>query len=281
MTSPAPPHDHLPPQHSPPHPPLTPTHHQIFESLHEIVKEGNFECTENGITFQGVDSSFVALVQLTLRKQGFEQFRCDESLNLGISIQNSLKFLKCGGAKDSLTLSSQEDSDLLSFIFEGPDRISKFEQKLMDIDSESLSIPSITYNNVCAMPSSEFQRIVRDLSTIGDTVQVTLNSEGVTFAVEGTNGSGSISLSANQDGEKEAVKIKAEEEFVQKFTLRYLNNFAKAASLSSHVSLKLAADQPLAVEYRMTIPTGEDDQHIVLGVLRFFLAPKSEDQEAE
>ena len=133
------------------------------------------------------------------------------------------------------------------------------------------------------MQSSEFQRIVRDLATIGDTVQITLNSEGITFAVEGNNGSGNITISNNGDGEKDStVKIKAEEEFVQKFTLRYLNNFAKASALAPMVALKLAADQPLAVEYRMTVDSGEEGTPaVVLGVLRFFLAPKSEDQEAE
>jgi hypothetical protein len=49
------------------------------------------------------------------------------------------------------------------------DKISDFELKLMDIDSEHLGIPDTEYGATINMPSGEFLRIVRDLSTIGDT----------------------------------------------------------------------------------------------------------------
>lgn len=49
------------------------------------------------------------------------------------------------------------------------DRISDFEMKLMDIDSEHLGIPETEYSTIVKMPSSEFQRIIRDLSVLGDT----------------------------------------------------------------------------------------------------------------
>ena len=49
------------------------------------------------------------------------------------------------------------------------DRVSDFELKLMDIDSEQLGIPDTDYTATITMPSSEYQRIVRDLSSIGDT----------------------------------------------------------------------------------------------------------------
>ena len=41
--------------------------------------------------------------------------------------------------------------------------------KLMDIDSEHLGIPESEYEAIVRMPSAEFARICKDLSTIGDT----------------------------------------------------------------------------------------------------------------
>ena len=49
------------------------------------------------------------------------------------------------------------------------DKISDFEMKLMDIDSEHLGIPETDYHAIVRMPSQEFNRICRDLSSIGDT----------------------------------------------------------------------------------------------------------------
>lgn len=49
------------------------------------------------------------------------------------------------------------------------DKISDFEMKLMDIDSEHLGIPETEYEAIIRMPSQEFARICKDLSSIGDT----------------------------------------------------------------------------------------------------------------
>lgn len=53
----------------------------------------------------------------------------------------------------------------------GQDRISDFEMKLMDIETEHLGIPSEEYKCTVSMPSGEFQRIVRDLAVIGETCE--------------------------------------------------------------------------------------------------------------
>jgi len=44
--------------------------------------------------------------------------------------------------------------------------------KLMDIDSEHLGIPDAEYQAIVRMPSSEFARICKDLSSIGDTGKI-------------------------------------------------------------------------------------------------------------
>lgn len=44
----------------------------------------------------------------------------------------------------------------------------------MDIDSEQLGIPDTEYAATVRMPSGEFQRICKDLSSIGDTVIISV-----------------------------------------------------------------------------------------------------------
>ena len=50
--------------------------------------------------------------------------------------------------------------------------------KLMDIDSESFGIPATTYHCVVKMPSTEFQRICKELAVIGETVTVHVSVAG-------------------------------------------------------------------------------------------------------
>lgn len=63
------------------------------------------------------------------------------------------------------------------------------------------------YDAVVKMPSSEFQRICRDLTQIGDSVKIECTKEGVKFSAKGDLGDGNVLLkqSASVDKEEEQV----------------------------------------------------------------------------
>ena len=69
---------------------------------------------------------------------------------------------------------------------------------------------------------------------------------------------------------RQQVSVEFEEPVALNFALRYLNFFTKATALSGQVVLSLSKDVPLVVEYRI-----ED-----LGHIRFYLAPKIEDDSS-
>lgn len=139
----------------------------------------------------------------------------------------------------------------------------------MDIDAEHLGIPDTEYQCIVQMPAAEFQRICREISIIGDTVQISASKEGVKFSVNGDMGSGNVMLRQNTAVEKDELPtvIELEDDVSLTFALRYLNFFTKATSLSDSVTLKMSKDVPLVVEYKM-----ED-----LGHIRYYLAPKIEE----
>jgi proliferating cell nuclear antigen len=252
---------------------------KIIAAIQDLVQSGNFQCSEDGISLQGMDASHVSLVALALRKEGFEDdsFRCDSDMALGINFSSLMKMLKCMGSKDSLRIRAEEAADSALFMFESPDkqRVSTFELKLMDLEQDQLGIPETEYKAVVRVPADEFQRICRDLNAIGDTVTISATKEGIKFSVAGDIGSGDMTLrqSDSEDiddsDEKSGVMIELEEPVSQTFALRYLNQFTKATSLSPSVTLSMGPEVPLVVEY--TIEN--------LGGLRFYLAPKIDDED--
>ncbi len=58
---------------------------------------------------------------------------------------------------------AEDQGDTITFMFESEnqERISDFELKLMDIDSEQLGIPDTEYTATVRMPAQEFQRICK------------------------------------------------------------------------------------------------------------------------
>lgn len=118
-----------------------------------------------------MDSSHVSLVAVNMKAEGFDFFRCDKPTTLGINTATLSKILKCAGNDDVITIKKEDGNDGLTLLFESPDqkRISDFEIKLMDIDSEQLGIPDTEYKCNIRLPASEFQRVIRDLQVLGDT----------------------------------------------------------------------------------------------------------------
>ncbi len=246
---------------------------KILESIRELVTDANLDCNDVGVQMQAMDASHVSLCALSLRAEGFDDYRCDKQFSMGLSTQNFAKVLKCAGNDDQITLKhSEEQQDCVSMEFISPEenRVSEFSLKLMDIDSEHMGIPDTDYKCNVRLPSSEFQRIVRDLQVLGDACEIAVTKEGITFSASGDLGNGNVMLKHNMavDKEEEAVVIDMQEPVTQNFALRYLNHFTKATSLGPVVTLSMSADVPLVVEY----PIGE------LGHIRYYLAPKIDDE---
>lgn len=96
---------------------------KLLDSVQSLVKEGNFDCSSEGISLQAMDDSQVSLIALSLRSQAFNLFRCDRTLSLGINIGNFCKVLKCAKNDDSVKITADDqggDCAELSFSLRTP-----------------------------------------------------------------------------------------------------------------------------------------------------------------
>jgi len=97
---------------------------KILESIKDLVSESNFDCSNDGISLQAMDSSHVSLVALLLRADGFKEYRCDRNISLGINLTSMSKILKCAGPEDVVTLKANDNGDTVTFMFESPSKSS-------------------------------------------------------------------------------------------------------------------------------------------------------------
>lgn len=159
------------------------------------------------------------------------------------------QIVKTAGNDDIITIKAADEADKISLIFESKNESEtwEYELKLMNLDSEYLGIPDTSYSVKISLPSHKFQRICKDLSQIGDAVQIACTKDGVMFSTKGDLGSGSVKLSqtASADKPEDSVTIKIEEPIILSFALKYMNHFVKATPLSAQVSLSLSKDVPL------------------------------------
>ncbi|OMH80648.1 Proliferating cellular nuclear antigen 1 [Zancudomyces culisetae] len=261
----------------------------IVESVKDLVREANFDCSDSGISFQAMDESNVALSSFLLRAEGFETYRCDRNLSLGVRFSSLSKILKCANNDDIVVIRAEDDADVLNFVFESPDesKISEYQIKLLDIDGEHLSIPEQEFDCVIKMSSSEFSKLCRDMTLLGQTVVIDAAKEGVKFSTYGDIGAGSVLYkhsssiddSSSGSGGKgrggsggmsaRGCSIELREPVSLELSLKYLNNFTKAAPLSDYVVISASNEIPVMVQFDV----GD------IGYIRYYLAPQIKDTE--
>lgn len=136
----------------------------------------------------------------------------------------------------------------------------------MALDTEHLGIPDTPYDSMIGMGSNEFQKIIRDLSSLSESVMIHVSSDTVKFSASGEIGSGSIAIKPRDavDKEDEAVNISSSKSVCTNLSLKFLNVISKATPLSNRVIIGITEDQPVSIEYKI----GE------IGYLRYYLAPK-------
>ena len=77
---------------------------KVLESIKDLVTDANFDCSSTGFSLQAMDSSHVSLVAMQLRSDGFEHYRCDRNLSMGMNLGNMAKMLKCAANDDTVTM---------------------------------------------------------------------------------------------------------------------------------------------------------------------------------
>ncbi|URE48113.1 hypothetical protein MUK42_14736 [Musa troglodytarum] len=270
---------------------------KVLEAIRELVTDANFDCSATGFSLQAMDSSHVALVALLLRSEGFEHYRCDRNLSMGMNLNNVSKMLRCAGNNDIITVKADDGSDTVTFI-------SRQDRRFRDEANGHRQRASWhSGRRVPSYRSDAVFRICKDMqgseqhwghwyrSNLSSTlfrvivvflmkfiycglelaVIISVTKEGVKFSTAGDIGTANIVCRQNKtvDKPEEATIIEMQEPVSLTFALRYMNSFTKATPLSETVTISLSSDLPVVVEYKIA----------EMGYIRFYLAPKIEEED--
>ncbi|ONH75290.1 Proliferating cell nuclear antigen [Saccharomyces cerevisiae] len=140
----------------------------------------------------------------------------------------------------------------------------------MDIDADFLKIEELQYDSTLSLPSSEFSKIVRDLSQLSDSINIMITKETIKFVADGDIGSGSVIIKPFVDMEhpETSIKLEMDQPVDLTFGAKYLLDIIKGSSLSDRVGIRLSSEAPALFQFDLKS-----------GFLRFFLAPKFNDEE--
>lgn len=59
---------------------------KVLEAIKDLLNDASFDCSDTGIQLQAMDNSHVSLVSLTLKSDGFDKYRCDRNITMGMNL---------------------------------------------------------------------------------------------------------------------------------------------------------------------------------------------------
>jgi proliferating cell nuclear antigen len=243
----------------------------LIEALKEILTDTVIEISEQGLKVVSLDNSHVILVHLLLTGSKFEYFFCESTRKIGINMLNFYKIIKTINGNDILTLfMKKNDNNRLGIEIESREKNTKttYMMNLLDLDSQQMMIPKCEFNSIITIPSTDFQKICRDMNNLADFVEIKTIKQELILSCKGDfcsqetvlRDSDNISFSYDEENPSN------EHEIVQGvFNLKYLVLFTKCTNLSKTVELYLKNDYPLIIRYSVAS----------LGEIKLCLAPQT------
>ena len=243
----------------------------LVEALKEILTDANFECDETGIKMIAMDSSRTVLVHLKLQADKFESYVCKEKKVLGISMINLFRVIKTMNNNDTLTLFLEKEKDsVLGIKIENSEKntTSTFHLNLMDHHVDNIQIPSVEFESVITMPSTDFQKIIRDMHNYADLIDIKSVEEHLIFSCKGDFCCQETIIGETQTGMNFAKNKKPDEIIQGEFALKHLVLFGKCTNLCNSIQMFLKNDYPLVIKYTVAS----------LGEIKLCLAPSCQEE---
>jgi len=237
----------------------------LFEALKEMLNEVNLTCSPSGIKIQSMDPSHVSLIHVNLEARSFDKYECKKSVCLGINMSAVCKALNCAKNEDQLSIKKKEGEELITFVFKSSASETVFDLKLISIQEESLEIPETEYAATIKMNSMLFSRVCKEGLLFGESMDIKVLPRVGHFDVIGESVKSKIEL---RDSDLNLFCALVTSPISQSFSLKYLTLFNKCSSVSNYVHLYFTENSPLIVLFTT-----------YLGTVKYYLAPKSDDQD--
>ena len=244
----------------------------LMTALKDILLETNITFQKDGIRIINMDKSHTILAHLYLNSENFEQYDCKkDKIIIGVNMFHLFKLINSIDNDDTLTIyiENNDYSDgvvsHLGLRFENGDikqcKVQKL--RLIEPDSEDLAMPSVEFSSIINLPSSDFQKIIRDMSNISEKIEIKSVGNELIFKCQGQFAEAEITR-AESDGSMEFVKTQKTSTIIQgEFSLKNLGYFIKCTNLCSQIEMYLENDLPFVVKYNVAS----------LGEIKLCLAP--------
>ncbi len=234
---------------------------EVVNVVSTLVDEAKFTVNADGLTLRAVDPAHIAMVDLTLGKEAFEEFKADES-EIGIDIDKLSQFLKLAKGDDMVDLKHDEDKRKLKIM------VGDITRHMSLIDTTGMSdpkVPNLELPASVTVRADDLMQGIRASETVSDHIALVANPDGFEMSCEGD-----MDQVHWRKAKKDLAALEAPSSVRSLFPLEYFSNMLKSVSSGSSVTMHLGSDYPVKMEFKIAGEKGE---------VRYLLAPRIESND--
>jgi proliferating cell nuclear antigen len=231
---------------------------EVVNVISTLVDEAKFTVNADGLTIRAVDPAHIAMVDLTLSKDAFEEFKAEET-EIGLDIDKLSQFLKLAHSNEVVDLKHDEDKRRLNIV------IGDITRRMSLIDTTGMSDPKVPNLNLPATVTLKVDDLVQGIKaseTVSDHIALVASPEGFEMTCEGD-----MDQVQWKKAKKDLESLESPSSVRSLFPLEYFANMLRAVSAGVAVTMHLGNDYPVKVEFKIAGGKGE---------VRYLLAPRIE-----
>jgi proliferating cell nuclear antigen len=206
-----------------------------MKTISDLISEGTFQFTEEGVKLIAADSAMVALVDFQIEKDVFEDYELDEEEKIGLNLENLYSILRKANSNDTITFKIGEDDSQFHIIMESSST-RNFSLPILNLSEDDIaSTDQLEFSVDVDMETKVLEDSIKDALVVGDSVTVSSDGDSLSIQAEGDDADGINSL--------EGTSARS------MFSLDYLNSMAGAKKLSDTVQIRLGEDLPMILNF--------------------------------
>lgn len=230
-----------------------------ISSIAEIIDEGIFKITKQGISLIAADRAMVAVVDFNIFSKAFESYELDKEQAIGLNIGNLLSVLKRAKGSDKLTFILQEGK--LQIIIKNSST-RKFYVPLLDLKEEEVPpVEQLEFSTKVELKPEILESGIADAEIIADSVLFEASESGFKMIAEGDVNRSELEL---EKGNEALIGLETKGEVKARYPLDYLKKMIKAAKIADSIIIKFGKDYPMMLSFEVADKLS----------LKFILAPR-------
>ena len=224
----------------------------VVEVLQNNFKVIYFDVDVSGMNVRNIDDNQNIMLDVTLDGSRFVSFHCKSKITIGVHNDHMFKIIKNIKKQDSVTLVVLEDEPGMLRIDIERDSVCFCTSKLplQTVQLRNIELPPSTqYVHVNNLSSRDFFKIIKEVSTIADKVQVTTTANCIDILSDNSGMfSKTFSIGTGTAGGTVVNDDSVIDKVTSTFYVQEFQKFAKIAMMSSMFTVKTGSTVPLCFE---------------------------------